>query len=456
MGEKQARRYNSKNDGIKILMAVVAALLLSIVLAASAGPQKDSSSISGYKINDTNHNGKWDIGETGILGWHIRLIGIASTGLDIKAIGKETSTDSLGFYKFDNLPASPVGAPSIISFAPPSPVSDIVGATIAFNLTANQTVNVSWYINGTEVLNQTGENESTYTNTSAALGIWNITAIAANVNGTAVQTWIWNVTSQVPTAGSLAIGLSPVVLKGSTVTIDAGDDQWKFPHRNDGTGSLTIRDNYLGQTGLYFWNALGEGYNGAILSMKAHYLPASKRCDYYGQDGACIYLEDGFSQDGSKIIATANKIKLNGDITLNDTDNNVYIPGMLIRNTNIGKITDSAGTLKAITPSRQWGTMATNPADGDRYYLYFYADGTETQLNLGTAGGNDLGIWDLYVNGELDSSGYDDYNVKGDNIRQIILNRDIIQGQNTIELRVNGKNKKSSAYAIEVLGAVLQ
>ncbi|HMB45596.1 MAG TPA: PKD domain-containing protein [Candidatus Methanoperedens sp.] len=56
-----------------------------------------AGSISGYKINDINGNGKWNAGESGISGWKIKLVG--------KNIKKEILTDALGFYIFDNLPA---------------------------------------------------------------------------------------------------------------------------------------------------------------------------------------------------------------------------------------------------------------------------------------------------------------------------------------------------------------
>ncbi|MDY6966747.1 MAG: Ig-like domain-containing protein [Halobacteriota archaeon] len=51
-------------------------------------------------------------------------------------------------------------------------------------------------INGTEVQTDTSVTEASYTNASAATGIWNISAIATNENGTYMQTWIWNVTSE--------------------------------------------------------------------------------------------------------------------------------------------------------------------------------------------------------------------------------------------------------------------
>jgi len=72
-------------------------------------------------------------------------------------------------------------------------ISDIEEATRRFNISVDQTVNVTWLINGTQV--QTTENvtEDSYTNTSAVPGCWNISAVAENVNGTVMQTWIWDV-----------------------------------------------------------------------------------------------------------------------------------------------------------------------------------------------------------------------------------------------------------------------
>ncbi len=87
---------------------------------------------------------------------------------------------------------SPV-APSITSFAPHSPISNTEGETITFAIITDQTVNVSWLLNGTEVQINTSVKNASYTNTSPIIGSQNITAIASNENGTVVQTWIWNV-----------------------------------------------------------------------------------------------------------------------------------------------------------------------------------------------------------------------------------------------------------------------
>ena len=91
-----------------------------------------------------------------------------------------------------------IAPPTITSFSLPSTVSDTEGATRTFNVTIDQTVNVSWLINGTEVHNNMDVTSASYTNTSAALGVWNVSAVVEGANGTVVQTWTWNVAPRVP------------------------------------------------------------------------------------------------------------------------------------------------------------------------------------------------------------------------------------------------------------------
>ena len=92
-----------------------------------------------------------------------------------------------------SIPASAQAPPDITESDPSSPVADCEGATRAFDITVNQTVNVSWQINGTEVINESDVTESSYENTSAVMGTWNVSAVVENNNGTDMLTWIWNV-----------------------------------------------------------------------------------------------------------------------------------------------------------------------------------------------------------------------------------------------------------------------
>ena len=90
--------------------------------------------------------------------------------------------------------------PNIISFAPPSPVSNNETEARTFNITINQTVDVKWFINGTLVQTNTSVTEASYTNTSAVAGYWNVSAIASDIYGADIQTWWWTVYDTTPPA----------------------------------------------------------------------------------------------------------------------------------------------------------------------------------------------------------------------------------------------------------------
>ena len=65
--------------------------------------------------------------------------------------------------------------------------------TGVFEITVDQTVDVTWLINGAVVATIAGVTGASYTNASAATGVWNVSAVVANANGTDMQTWTWNI-----------------------------------------------------------------------------------------------------------------------------------------------------------------------------------------------------------------------------------------------------------------------
>ncbi len=90
-----------------------------------------------------------------------------------------------------------LGAPNITAWNPvEAVVNNTEGEQRTFNLTVNQTVNISWLLNGTEVQTNESVTEVAYTNASAVLGTWNISAVARNTTTglSARHTWIWSVT----------------------------------------------------------------------------------------------------------------------------------------------------------------------------------------------------------------------------------------------------------------------
>ncbi|RZB28695.1 MAG: hypothetical protein AEth_01955 [Candidatus Argoarchaeum ethanivorans] len=113
--------------------------------------------------------------------------------------------------------------PNITSSAPPSNVSDTEGISKTFNISINQTVNVTWQINSTVVQFNTSVTETSYTNTSAVIGVWNVSAVASNTNGTTMQTWIWNITETPPAFTTTDAVIALEIAVGSRPHDDAMD-----------------------------------------------------------------------------------------------------------------------------------------------------------------------------------------------------------------------------------------
>ena len=89
------------------------------------------------------------------------------------------------------------GSPNITAWKPAEAVaSNAVGESRTFNISVNQIADISWQINGTEVQTNETVTEAVYTNMSAVIGTWNVSAIATNTTTglSDMHTWIWNVT----------------------------------------------------------------------------------------------------------------------------------------------------------------------------------------------------------------------------------------------------------------------
>ncbi len=109
-----------------------------------------------------------------------------------------------------NPPPPPV-APKINSYFPLfSPVNNSVGSSTKFGISTDQNVDIQWLINGNQIQFNGSINGSSYNNTSAAIGIWNVSAIVTNENGSATQSWIWNVTPTIDDIPPQIIINSPI------------------------------------------------------------------------------------------------------------------------------------------------------------------------------------------------------------------------------------------------------
>ncbi|MGB8216786.1 MAG: S-layer protein domain-containing protein [Candidatus Methanoperedens sp.] len=135
--------------------------------------------------------------------------------------------------------AQPPSALSIIDSAPPTPVTDIAGASRTFSIGLNQTANVTWYINGTQVQINESVTAASYTNSSAVPGTWVVKATAISFNGTDSTEWIWNVKDITPPGNVTNL---TVVARGQTDINWA----WQNPPDPDFNGvSILIDDNFI-------------------------------------------------------------------------------------------------------------------------------------------------------------------------------------------------------------------
>ena len=113
------------------------------------------------------------------------------------------------------------GSPKItVSKPAESVVGNVVRELRTFNICVNQIADISWQINGTEVQTNESVTEAAYTNTSAVIGAWNVSAIATNTTTGLSDThsWIWYVTLTATPAPTLAPRVTPAPTRAPGVT----------------------------------------------------------------------------------------------------------------------------------------------------------------------------------------------------------------------------------------------
>ncbi len=106
-----------------------------------------------------------------------------------------------------------LASPNITAWNPfDAVVNSTKGESRTFNITVNQTVGISWQINGTEVQTNESVTEAAYTSTSAVLGTWNVSVMATNTSTGLfdMHTWTWHVTP--------ALTVTPTPAKAITTT----------------------------------------------------------------------------------------------------------------------------------------------------------------------------------------------------------------------------------------------
>ncbi len=264
-------------------------------------------------------------------------------------------------------------------------------------------MNFTWYINGTEVFNQTNVNQSTYTNTSAALGAWNVIVIVVNENVSDRQTWIWTV-RPVPTAGGSISGMKFNDLNGNG-TRDKGEPglaNWTIVlTRPDGSNETSITNS----DGTYMFSNLSAGnyiVAEVLVPGWTQTLPAASGIYYVtlatGENATGIDFGNNLMSLPSGVNA-ARKIEKESLLFANSTNITVRISSNIIQalalqesipeGWNLMKISDDADGFKNSTSEWVWSNVTPGIAK-----TVIYRITAPTSASIGT----------YYINGTISNS----------------------------------------------------
>jgi S-layer protein (TIGR01567 family) len=162
---------------------------------------------------------------------------------------------------------------SITDFNPDDTTPDsTAGDLLEFNITLNQEATIRWLIDGIEMDTETGSSSS-YSNSTAPAGEYNVTAIATNVNGSDQQGWTWTV-SKAENESLDITDFSPeddpasVVDAYQNFTVETNQDAdiawyidgaWKYTNESVSFAAFNVSDKAIGS---YNVTAIASNVNG--------------------------------------------------------------------------------------------------------------------------------------------------------------------------------------------------
>ncbi|WP_445475229.1 NosD domain-containing protein [Methanococcoides methylutens] len=137
--------------------------------------------------------------------------------------GADNNDDGIGDtpYGDDNYPLLfwpvtseiPVAKPVITLLDPsPSSVSDNAGDSRTFTVIIDQIANVTWMLDWFTLYTNVSVQTASYHNSSAKVGVHNLTVIAQNDNGTDQKSWTWTVEQLIDTTEPVVIVNTPIDL----------------------------------------------------------------------------------------------------------------------------------------------------------------------------------------------------------------------------------------------------
>jgi len=224
-------------------------------------------------------------------------------------------------------------APKITSYAPESPVNDTYGNLTKFNISMNQTVNVTWYLNGTP---QAPENvsvtDANYTLHAKYMGEHNVSAVAENANGTDIETWVWNVTATPQTfnctCGDICVNTTGWWRNNSFFNTSGTPIQLAIDNASDSDTIIVHPGTYRGSVTFENKNNLTLRSNDGPEVTTINF--TGTECGYWYSQEGCIdihYGTSGVTVEGFTIIGNSSAsdalVSVGGDN--NNINNNTVI-----------------------------------------------------------------------------------------------------------------------------------
>jgi hypothetical protein len=249
---------------------------------------------------------------------------------------------------------------SVTSFSPLSDPTTMQGTAQTFNITLNRIANITWYMNGLQVQADTSTTSASYTNSTAGIGTWNVTASATDGIDTVSRTWNWTVNAMPPAA---YIPPNPTNLQSTTGNFWV-NNTW-LPGTGNTTDSYNVSVNeawHNGITNTYYNNTVGP-HGWSNITVWA-----------YNSSGAGSFSAGSISQNTQVPnnppvqVQIGNKNVTAGDlltftVSTTDADNDTITYGT---NATIGTLNPATGVYSWQTTSSDVGTYIWyfNSSDG--------------------------------------------------------------------------------------------
>ncbi|ASJ13810.1 right-handed parallel beta-helix repeat-containing protein [Thermococcus radiotolerans] len=216
-----------------------------------------------------------------------------------------------GADSLDHVNTTPMGCftvyapPKIVSYSPESPVESYVGDTVEFSVTADQTVNITWYLDGSIVKTEENVGASTYTNSDVGEGEHSVRAVVENPNGSASQFWAWYVypkhgfsisfTDPTPEDGAMLNVREIIINISSSLDLDNATLEWNGVNESmsgSGRSWWVIKENLADGTYTFRVYGSAEGMNNATEERTAEIDATAPGFLEYGQSRDAVTAGD--------------------------------------------------------------------------------------------------------------------------------------------------------------------